>query len=67
MGCCCKVRFLVLVFDWFGVMLSFGDSVYDSDGEFLLIEAADHLPAWVKPTNADNRVNIYILSQSLWS
>ncbi|THH02483.1 hypothetical protein EW026_g363 [Hermanssonia centrifuga] len=33
--------------------------VFDSDGEFLLIEAADHLPAWVTPSNAENRVWIY--------
>ena len=31
-------------------------SVYDSDGEFLLIEAAEVLPSWVTPTNAENRV-----------
>jgi hypothetical protein len=31
-------------------------SVYDSDGEFLLIEAADALPSWVKPSNSENRV-----------
>ena len=31
-------------------------SVYDSDGEFLLIEAAEALPAWVSPSNAENRV-----------
>ncbi|KAJ7630599.1 SGT1 protein-domain-containing protein [Roridomyces roridus] len=34
-------------------------SVFDSDGEFLLIEAADALPAWITPTNAENRVWIY--------
>ncbi|TFK41316.1 SGT1 protein-domain-containing protein [Crucibulum laeve] len=34
-------------------------SVFDSDGEFLLIEAAEALPAWVKPTNSENRVWIY--------
>ncbi|KAJ3576125.1 hypothetical protein NP233_g625 [Leucocoprinus birnbaumii] len=34
-------------------------SAYDSDGEFLLIEAADELPSWVKPSNAENRVWIY--------
>ncbi|KAF5374874.1 hypothetical protein D9758_000058 [Tetrapyrgos nigripes] len=33
--------------------------VFDSDGEFLLIEAADALPSWVKPSNSDNRVWIY--------
>ncbi|KAH8100452.1 SGT1 protein-domain-containing protein [Cristinia sonorae] len=34
-------------------------SVNDTDGEFLLIEAADYLPSWVTPTNAENRVWIY--------
>ncbi|PFH49193.1 hypothetical protein AMATHDRAFT_81409 [Amanita thiersii Skay4041] len=34
-------------------------SVFDSDGEFLLIEAARALPPWVKPSNAENRVWIY--------
>ncbi|KAF8887981.1 SGT1 protein-domain-containing protein [Gymnopilus junonius] len=34
-------------------------SVYDSDGEFLLIEAAEGLPSWVKPTNSENRVWIH--------
>ncbi|GBE78093.1 hypothetical protein SCP_0109750 [Sparassis crispa] len=34
-------------------------SVFDSDGEFLLIEAADSLPSWVTPSNAENRVWIY--------
>ncbi|KAI0651586.1 SGT1-domain-containing protein [Trametes meyenii] len=34
-------------------------SVWDSDGEFLLIEAADELPSWVTPTNAENRVWIH--------
>lgn len=32
-------------------------SVFDTDGEFLLIEAADSLPSWVAPTNAENRVS----------
>lgn len=32
-------------------------SVRDSDGEFLLIEAADVLPAWITPENAENRVS----------
>ncbi|KAG6817605.1 hypothetical protein H0H87_006233 [Tephrocybe sp. NHM501043] len=31
-------------------------SVFDSDGEFLLIEAAEALPSWVKPSNSENRV-----------
>ncbi|KAG9485120.1 hypothetical protein GDO78_008295 [Eleutherodactylus coqui] len=30
--------------------------VEDNDGEFLLIEAADFLPKWLKPENSDNRV-----------
>ncbi|KAG5648215.1 hypothetical protein DXG03_006170 [Asterophora parasitica] len=34
-------------------------SVFDSDGEFLLIEAAEALPPWVKPANSENRVWIY--------
>ncbi|KAF7339752.1 SGT1-domain-containing protein [Mycena sanguinolenta] len=34
-------------------------SVFDSDGEFLLIEAADALPTWITPTNSENRVWIY--------
>ncbi|KAJ7785945.1 SGT1 protein-domain-containing protein [Mycena metata] len=34
-------------------------SVFDSDGEFLLIEGADALPTWVTPTNSENRVWIY--------
>ncbi|XP_067935926.1 protein ecdysoneless homolog isoform X2 [Watersipora subatra] len=31
----------------------------DSDGEFLLIEAANHLPEWVTPETATNRVYLY--------
>ncbi|KAF9648515.1 SGT1-domain-containing protein [Thelephora ganbajun] len=34
-------------------------SVSDSDGEFLLIEAAEVLPSWVTPSNAENRIWIY--------
>ncbi|KAK7206681.1 SGT1 protein-domain-containing protein [Myxozyma melibiosi] len=30
--------------------------IADNDGEFLLIEAADALPRWINPDNADNRV-----------
>ena len=30
--------------------------IYDSDGEFLLIEAADALPKWLSPEVAENRV-----------
>lgn len=34
-------------------------SVSDSDGEFLLIEAANVLPRWLDPANATNRVWIH--------
>ncbi|GAA5832891.1 hypothetical protein JCM3766R1_007079 [Sporobolomyces carnicolor] len=34
-------------------------SIEDDDGEFLLIEAADVLPNWVTPQNAQNRLWIY--------
>ncbi|KAJ3513549.1 hypothetical protein NLJ89_g2881 [Agrocybe chaxingu] len=34
-------------------------SVYDSDGEFLLIEAAEALPSWVTPSNSENRIWIH--------
>ncbi|KAI0050654.1 hypothetical protein FA95DRAFT_1486750, partial [Auriscalpium vulgare] len=34
-------------------------SVYDSDEEFMLIEAAEVLPSWVSPDIAENRVWIY--------
>ncbi len=30
--------------------------VFDTDGEFLLIEAANTLPNWLNPEIADNRV-----------
>lgn len=30
--------------------------VADSDGQFLLVEAAGVLPAWLEPEVADNRV-----------
>ncbi|CAN8008482.1 unnamed protein product [Ixodes pacificus] len=30
--------------------------VEDSDGEFLLIEAADHLPKWLNPETSENRM-----------
>ncbi|WVQ80382.1 hypothetical protein IAT38_002487 [Cryptococcus sp. DSM 104549] len=31
-------------------------SIRDTDGEFLLIEAANELPPWVSPENAENRL-----------
>ena len=33
--------------------------VYDSDGEFLLIEAANTLPRWLKPEISENRIWIH--------
>ncbi|KAI9144712.1 SGT1 protein-domain-containing protein [Paraphysoderma sedebokerense] len=41
------------------ISLEFNDmviSVTDSDGEFLLIEAAEVLPNWINPSNSQNRV-----------
>ena len=37
-------------------LIQFRCSVTDSDGEFLLIEAAEALPSWLTPSNAQNRV-----------
>lgn len=34
--------------------------VFDSDGEFLLIEAADALPRWLNPEVAENRVSAVV-------
>ena len=31
-------------------------SIQDADGEFLLIESAMHIPDWLKPETAENRV-----------
>ncbi|XP_050692112.1 protein ecdysoneless homolog, partial [Eriocheir sinensis] len=33
--------------------------VIDSDGEYLLVEAADHLPPWANPETASQRVYLY--------
>ncbi|XP_028982844.1 protein ecdysoneless homolog [Betta splendens] len=54
--------------EWFIVFLlqqitqAFPDlaaSVYDNDGEFILIEAADYLPKWLNPDTSENRVFLY--------
>ncbi|CAG7871706.1 unnamed protein product [Brassica rapa] len=51
--------------EWFAVFLLFRISaafpstsirVWDTDGEFLLIEAAFHLPRWLNPETSRNRV-----------
>jgi hypothetical protein len=39
--------------------------IYDSDGEFLLIEAANALPKWIKPEIAANRVWLHAGSLKL--
>lgn len=53
--------------EWFVVFLLFETSrkfpnlsihVWDTDGEFLLIEAAPHLPKWLEPETSTNRVFI---------
>ncbi|KAL8127519.1 protein ecdysoneless homolog isoform X2 [Apium graveolens] len=53
--------------EWFVVFLLFEISkrfssvsirVFDTDGEFLLIEAAVHLPKWLNPSTSVNRVFI---------
>ncbi|KAJ2170049.1 hypothetical protein GGH15_000141 [Coemansia sp. RSA 562] len=33
-------------------------SVRDSDGEFLLAEAAMHIPHWITPENSEHRVSV---------
>ena len=33
--------------------------VWDDDGEFILIEAAEVLPSWLNPDNSDNRVFVF--------
>ena len=34
--------------------------IYDTDGDFLLIEAAQALPSWVTPSNSENRVRTFV-------
>lgn len=34
-------------------------TVHDNDGQFLLIEAAEHLPKWLDPDSSENRVFLY--------
>lgn len=41
--------------------------VEDDDGEFLLIEAAEVLPNWVTPQNAENRVRAFSSSFALYT
>ncbi|XP_051578631.1 protein ecdysoneless homolog [Myxocyprinus asiaticus] len=33
--------------------------IHDNDGQFLLIEAAEHLPKWLDPDSSENRVFLY--------
>lgn len=37
----------------------------DSDGEFLLIEAADHLPQWANPETCEQRVSLIFIFRFL--
>ncbi|VDQ07110.1 unnamed protein product [Trichobilharzia regenti] len=37
--------------------------VSDEDGEFLLIECANHLPKWLNPENAENRINKLVTTE----
>jgi hypothetical protein len=48
-----------IVFMLFELSKAFPDiviSVFDVDGQFLLIEAAHYLPRWLRPENSDHRV-----------
>lgn len=47
-----------MVFRYFSIFTVVQFSVIDSDGEFLLIEAAESLPNWANPDNCDQRVII---------
>jgi len=38
--------------------------VVDTDGEFLLIEAANALPRWLNPEIADNRASLRSFSKN---
>ncbi len=40
-------------------------SVEDSDGQFLLIEAAHYIPKWLKPDTAINRVTIITVNYNI--
>ncbi|KAL4577896.1 hypothetical protein LXL04_014011 [Taraxacum kok-saghyz] len=64
--------------EWFTVFLLFQTSqkhpnlsiqIWDTDGEFLLIESAFHLPKWVNPETTTNRIfirngNLHIIPKS---
>lgn len=53
---CCQVSIFRIV-EGRGLNLY---SVYDADGQFLLIEAADALPSWITPENVENRVGLFL-------
>src|ERR1700737_1767420 len=55
----------VMLDEWIIVYIFWQDSkrfdnvvinIQDSDGEFMLIESALHIPTWLKPETAENRV-----------
>lgn len=49
---------MFLLFEVSRAIPSISIRVWDSDGEFLLIEAAFSLPRWINPENSENRVFI---------
>lgn len=40
--------------------------ITDTDDNFLLIEAAEHLPAWLSPETSENRVCFRDFSFIIW-
>lgn len=48
------------LFQFVDCHLFYTSRVVDSDGEFLLIEAADYLPPWAKPEICEERV-VYLI------
>lgn len=38
--------------------------VNDNDGQFLLIEAAEHLPKWLDPDSSENRVSLQNINRN---
>lgn len=50
---------LYILFEMSKVFQNAVIQVTDNDGDFILIEAADVLPSWIKPTSSQNRVFIH--------
>ncbi|CAO1619954.1 unnamed protein product [Parajaminaea phylloscopi] len=47
-----------------GLLRDYAIQCEDEDGQFLLIEAADHLPEWIDPDNASGR--LWMVDESLY-